>query len=68
MLDTRALPATAPNLAISHLETAETLITQLKAIVLLSSAETAIGILARHSLSLLSGLHNDLAVVVETNY
>lgn len=51
-----AQTASAESLALDHLEAAETLLAQLKAITLLAPPETAIGVLAHHSLKLLGGL------------
>lgn len=60
-----AVPATAPCLALDHLSTTETLVAQLTAICKLTDSTSAIGVLARHSLSLVAGLHNDFDAAVE---
>lgn len=65
MVDTNSLQAISPSLALDHLATTETLVAQLTAICKLSDPTSAVGVLARHSLSLLAGLHNDFDAAVE---
>lgn len=58
-------PKAQPSAALDHLATAETLVAQLTAIQKLAEPGSAIAVLAKHSLSLVSGLHNDFDAAVE---
>ncbi len=65
MPNTPASQTITPTILLEHLDIASTLVAELDAITKIADPDSAVGVLARHSLSLMTGMHNDLSVAVE---